>query len=84
MDLRYEDFLAAPQEVLREILAFLGLEWSSEVEVALQGLELRPERQAAYLRELTPHQVDQLNTSLEGHLQKLGYADLQESPALRP
>ena len=84
MDLKYEDFLAAPEEILREILAFLGLEWGSEVQVALAGLELRPERQAAYLHELTPHQVDQLNASLEGHLQKLGYADLQESPALRP
>ena len=35
MDLKYEDFLTAPEEILREILAFLGLEWGPEVQVAL-------------------------------------------------
>lgn len=73
LDVRYEDFLASPREELERMLAFLGLPWSAPFERGVARHVLDPGRRAAYLRDLDPGQVAELERSLADHLARYGY-----------
>jgi hypothetical protein len=73
LDVRYEDFLASPRQELERMLAFLGLPWSAPFERGFTRHVLDPGRRAAYLRDLDPAQVAELERSLADHLARYGY-----------
>ncbi|MDQ3990692.1 MAG: sulfotransferase [Actinomycetota bacterium] len=78
LQVRHEDFLRAPAETLREILDFLGLGWTDAMAGAVDGIGIRRDREAAYLRELRPEDVEAATAVMEPHLKRLGY--LEGSP----
>lgn len=70
---RYEDFVADPRTALKSMLDFLGLEWDPAFEAQVEKHSFSQSRTRAYAEDLTPAQVDLLDTSLAGHLSRLGY-----------
>ncbi len=73
MELRYEDFIRAPRDHLREILAFAGLEWSRSLDRALALERIHVDRSDAYVNELSSVDVERLNSTLAAHLDRYGY-----------
>ena len=73
MQVRYEDFVAAPRDHLEEILRFARLEWTDEFEAGFSRYEFMPERRDAYRDNLTPEQAAALDDVLASHLERLGY-----------
>ncbi|HEY7529942.1 MAG TPA: sulfotransferase [Gemmatimonadota bacterium] len=83
LDVRYEDFLANPREELGRTLAFLGLAWTDPFERGFRRHVLDPGRRAAYLRDLDPAQVSELERSLADHLVRYGYEAAPAAPRER-
>jgi len=73
LDVRYEDVVAEPVRTLETILAFLGLPWTDAFEKGFARYTFRTSRTEAYRDELSAFDVDALERSLAGHLERLGY-----------
>jgi hypothetical protein len=73
LDVRYEDVVEDPRGSLEGILRFLGLRWNDAFERGFSRHTLRTSRTDAYRRELSATDVQQLERSLAGHLEQLGY-----------
>jgi hypothetical protein len=75
LNVRYEDFISEPRRALHEILAFIGLPWSADIEGQLRAARIMPARRQAYLTELSGRDVALLNQSLRTHLDRWGYGE---------
>jgi hypothetical protein len=73
LDVRYEDFVADPRGRIKELLSFMGLEWTERFERGFRRHTIRADRTEAYLRDLSPEEVAALDRSLRPHLARLGY-----------
>jgi hypothetical protein len=90
LELRYEDFVAAPREATAEILGFLGVEWDDVFEEGFAKMRFDAGRTEAFRADLGIRDVALLDASLERHLIRFGYpvrghdatrADVAEPPA---
>jgi hypothetical protein len=73
LDVRFEDVLADPEERLKEMLSFFGLDEDPGLRTALNRITLLPERQHDYRRQLDPASLAMVERSLAGHLAAWGY-----------
>jgi hypothetical protein len=73
MDVRYEDFVAAPRSVMADTLSFLELDWTPEFEVGFSRYGLSSGRTQAYRTDLGIHEVAMLDACLSEHLERYGY-----------
>jgi hypothetical protein len=65
--------VADPQGRIKELLTFIGLEWTEGFEHGFRRHTFRADRTEAYLRDLSPEDVAVLDRSLRSHLARLGY-----------
>jgi hypothetical protein len=75
MDVRYEDVVADPRGTIASLLAFLELPWTPEFERRFERHPFRSDRTDAFRRDLSVRDVDLLDRSLGGYLERLGYTD---------
>jgi hypothetical protein len=73
MDIRYEDFIQNPRMYLRDILRFVGLEWTDGFDRRLEGFAYTDSRTTGFLSELDPRHVQMLNDLLGPQLASYGY-----------
>jgi hypothetical protein len=74
MEIRYEDFLGAPEQTLRRIVDFIGMPWSRRVAHAIGRMRLDTSRRRPFERELSPAQLGELERCLGPALERYGYA----------
>lgn len=72
-EIRYEDLIADPKEVLGLVLDFLDLPWNFAFERALNRYTFDSTRSTAYLKDLSTRNVKQLEDVLGPHLRRFGY-----------
>ena len=72
LEIKYEDFAAAPPATFAEVLEFCGLRPSTQFERRVRQFEVRSENEK-WRRQLTDQQQRQLHDSLRGHLVRYGY-----------
>jgi hypothetical protein len=77
MDVRYEDFVAEPQETMGHILDFLGLEWTPAFGSGFRRYRFDPSRNDAYRTDLGIHDVSLLDAALCPLLQRYAYVEPQ-------
>ena len=74
MEIRYEDFLNAPEQTLRVIVDYIGMPWSRRISRAIARMQLDSSRKRPFERELTPIQLAELEHCLGPTLERHGYA----------
>ena len=75
LELRYEDLVANPQQTLSGLLQFAGLEWNADFERQLGHFKIRASRVDSFRRNLSEHQVEQLEATMRSELQRYRYLD---------
>jgi sulfotransferase family protein len=75
LDLRYEDFVADPEETTRRLLDFLGLEWTPAFGSGFRKYRFDTSRNDAYRTDLGIHDVSLLDAALCPLLQRYAYAE---------
>ncbi|MCE7885594.1 MAG: sulfotransferase [Actinobacteria bacterium ATB1] len=75
MDVRYEDFLDAPEVHLGSVLDFAGLDWTPEFEAGVARHSVSAGRRDAFRKDLSASQLEQLERCLSPALVRWGYAD---------
>ena len=73
LEVRYEDFVAAPRERMAEMLAFLGLTWTSEFDRGFASHAFSTGRADAFRRDLGIHEMAMLEAAIADDLRRLGY-----------
>ena len=73
LNVRYEDFVNTPRETVSQILGFAGLSWTEAFERQFVTWNIREDRKAAYLDDLSSTDVKRLTQSLHNHLRRWGY-----------
>lgn len=73
LDVRYEDVLAAPRQEVGRILDFLGLDWDDEFEAGFARNTIESHRASPWTTELTPAQVEAIETVLAEPMARWGY-----------
>lgn len=73
MEIRYEDFLEAPEDTLKSVVDFLGMRWTDRFKRILASQKLDGSRSRAFERDLTPSQLLELESSLSSTLARYGY-----------
>jgi len=76
---RYEDLVAKPQATLSSLLEWVGLEWTRTSARRMAAYEFSPVRSAAFRRDLSQQQLQQLQDVLFPTLLRYGYVD-HEAP----
>lgn len=71
-EVRYEEFIQTPKEVLQRVLAFCGLEWTDDFEhfvasFALQSMNFK------FKNQFTPQQLEMIEEMVAPLARKLGY-----------
>jgi hypothetical protein len=74
LEIRYEDFVAAPRERMAEMLDFLGLSWTAAFERGFASHTFSAGRTDAYRRDLGIHDVAMLDAAIADDLRRLAYA----------
>jgi len=72
--IKYEDFLNAPVEKMKEILEFTGLEWTPDFEKQFSKFQIRTSRKAAYNSDLNNSQLHDLENCISDMLERYGYS----------
>jgi hypothetical protein len=83
LEVRYEDFVAAPREHMRAMLDHLGLSWTPVFERGFARYTFDAGRREAYRRDLGIHDVAMLDLSLAPVLARHGYVSAPPSTAAR-
>ncbi|MDQ3533869.1 MAG: sulfotransferase [Actinomycetota bacterium] len=73
MEMRYEDFIEQPRQRTQNILDFMGVPWTGKFEGAFRKYSFSKSRKTGYRRDLTPQQLELVQTLLEDHLSRFGY-----------
>jgi hypothetical protein len=86
LEVRYEDFVAAPRVHMAAMLEHLGLEWTAAFEEGFGRYRFDAGRTESYRRDLGIHEVAMLDASLAPALARYGYANPQTTTpaAARP
>ena len=72
---RYEDFLDRPVDVMRDLCAFAGLEFDQKFADRMRASEVYSKRKQAFLKDLSPAQVEELTDCIAATLDTYGYLD---------
>lgn len=72
LEIKYEDLCPDPIQVIRDVMAFCGMEWNPLFESRLRRYTLANTNDK-YKKDLSPTQQETLERVLEGHLKKYGY-----------
>jgi hypothetical protein len=72
-EVRYEDFVARPRDVMERLLRFLNLEWSADFEQGFSRTTFETGRTDAFGADLGIHDVALLDRALAPHLERLDY-----------
>jgi hypothetical protein len=75
MEVRYEDFVDAPRARLKDIFAFVGLDWSDEFDGKFAQFAFTNAMKDRFRKDLTQAQVAMLEEVLRAHLIKFGYEE---------
>lgn len=81
LTVRYEDLVAAPREQLARILSFVGLTWTRAFERGFARSSVTGGRSAAYCRDLSPAQLQQLEQVLGPAMTRHGYRPVEDGAA---
>jgi hypothetical protein len=73
MDVRYEELVERPRDVLSGILDFAELPWTAAFEAGFARYEFSPERKDEYRTNLTTDQLRVLERTIAPGLERLGY-----------
>lgn len=73
LEVKYESFVTEPEEIMKQICAFSGLEWSGAFQRYVGSCNLDPGRRDAYRRFLNNSQIDEIERSLQEKLADYGY-----------
>jgi len=73
LEVKYEDFLENPQEVMKKILSFSGLEWTADFEKHFSKFQIRKSRARSFETDLSGKQLKELESGIEDMLVKYGY-----------
>jgi hypothetical protein len=73
LDVRFEDVLDTPQDQFKLMLDFMGLNHDKEFDASLTKVNLQSNQKESFKRELDPHSVALLESSLGELLQEWGY-----------
>lgn len=71
-NIRYEDLCESPEEKMREVAEFCGLDWCPEFEAAVRGFEPR-NANFKWRKDLSPDDQQLLEDLLGDHLARYGY-----------
>jgi len=72
LELKYEEVVQRPIEVMQEVVRFCDLEWTPAFERSVRSMPIRDSIDK-WRKDLTPSQQQQLCESLGNYLQELGY-----------
>jgi hypothetical protein len=75
LEVRYEDFVSHPTAHLETILAFAGLDKSTQFERFSESFAVRPGRMAEWVKELRSDDLTALDQVLAGTLARYGYPE---------
>jgi hypothetical protein len=73
LEIRYEDFIAEPRVVTERVLAFLGLGWDDRFERGFARYTFDAGRADAFVRDLSPGDLEVMESALGAHLVGRGY-----------
>lgn len=73
LEIRYEDVLAQPEESLRAICGFIGLDWSKRLSRASARILVDISRERAFERDLSTMQIAQMEQCIGPLLSRYGY-----------
>jgi hypothetical protein len=73
LEVRYEDVVAEPVDMMRRIAAHCELDWSTELERAVTTHPFNPASTSKWRTQMQPGVVELLTRSLGGHLERFGY-----------
>ncbi|MGD2076603.1 MAG: sulfotransferase [Gammaproteobacteria bacterium] len=73
MLIRYEDFVARPQETMERVLPFLHLPWTADFDKRFRRQKIVTSRSNAFERDLSSRQLEELEASLGTRLVTYGY-----------
>lgn len=71
---RYEDFVSDPEQCTRDICNFAGLEFSSDFAQQMGKIQIRADREQAYLKDFTKPQLQELESCIGPILDRYGYS----------
>lgn len=74
LEIRYEDFLATPREILQNIFHFCGLHWTKEFEKHFNKQRIMTERRHAFMNDLSQDQLKELQDTIKNKLIYYGYS----------
>ena len=73
LEIRYEDLLAQPEESLRAVCGFIGLDWSRRLSGAITRILIDNSRGRAFEHDLSATQIAQLENCIGPLLSRYGY-----------
>jgi len=73
LELRYEDVVTDSRGAFKAMLEFMDLDWNDEFDTGFSRYEFRTARHDAFRRDLAPHDVEALTSTLAAHLDSRGY-----------
>ena len=83
LEVRYEDFVAAPRERMDDMLGFLGLTWDEAFERGFSSHAFSAGRTDAFRHDLGIHDLSMLEEAIAPDLRRLGYLAPERSPRVR-
>jgi hypothetical protein len=73
LEVKYESLLSEPEQTMKSICAFSGVEWNASFQRHVAAQHLDASRLDAYRRCLTDAQLQEIETSLQQYLAKYDY-----------
>jgi hypothetical protein len=83
MEVRYEQFVEEPRRHTRDIMRFVGLDWTEEFERRFLDYPFSSNRKQSFRKDLSSGQVSLLDNILRDHLGRLGYPPEEGAPPER-
>ena len=82
LDVRLEDLMETPRDVVAQVLEFLGLDWSREFEAGFVRHTFQANRGLAWKRDLSEEQVALLESVIARPMATYGYQPLHSNQAM--
>lgn len=73
IDVRYEDLVRDPTATTKQLMEFMGLEWTTGFEERFRRYHFQTSRTEAFRHDLDPSDVSPMEDLLGSHLRALGY-----------
>ena len=73
IDVRYEDLLRDPTSTTKQLMEFMGVEWTAAFDERFRRYRFQAERAEAFRRDLAPSDISAMEAVLGADLRTLGY-----------